>query len=148
MSDLQQEATAKAVAIAQSMALGLGVAPISKLTTEQWGLIVSAAIFEWLRARSQQAVTEGIDPDLSFAAIEPSPRVVAIVEAILPRLADEVAIDWDKSLMSWSGSEMVEFLMAARRLFAETETTMKSDSVVRERKERKMDELNDAIPSF
>ena len=102
MSDLQQEATAKAVAIAQSMALGLGVAPISKLTTEQWGLIVSAAIFEWLRARSQQAVTEGIDPDLSFAAIEPSPRVVAIVEAILPRLADEVAIDWDKSLMSWS----------------------------------------------
>jgi hypothetical protein len=142
--DPQKEATVKAVASARSLALGLGVVPISKLTTEQWGLIVSAAIFDWLKVRYNQAIIEDIDPELGFASIEPSPRDTAVIEAILPRLADQ-PIDWDKPLMAWTESEMVGFLMAARRLLAEIESTLKPDSVLQEH-QGGSDNLDDSIP--
>jgi hypothetical protein len=143
-NDPLKEATAKAVASARGLALSLGVISIAKLTTEQWGLIVSAAIFNWLRERYHQAIVEGIDPELGFASVEPSPRDTAVIEEILPKLADE-PIDWEKPLMAWTESEMIGFLLAARRLFAETEHAMKPDSVLQEH-QRSGDELEDGIP--
>jgi hypothetical protein len=142
-NDPQQEAMAKAVASARGLALSMGV-PIYKLSTEQWGLIIAAAIFDWLKERYHQAVIEGIDPELGFASIEPSPRDTAVIEEILPRLAEQ-PLDWDKPLMAWSESEMVGFLMMARRLFAETESTMKPECVTQPH-QGGGEELDDEIP--
>jgi len=58
----------------------------------------------------------GIDPELGFADCEPSPRNAALVESILPRLADEAGIDWAKSVGEWSQEEMIGFLMTALRI--------------------------------
>jgi hypothetical protein len=143
-NDPEKEAMAKAVAAARGLALNLGMIQISKLTTEHWGLIVAAAIFGWLKERYHQAIIEGIDPELDYANVKPSPRAFAVIEAMLPSLADQ-PIDWDKPLLAWSESEMVEFLMAALSLFAATEATMKPDSVETQH-QGGGDELDDPIP--
>jgi hypothetical protein len=143
-NDPQGEAMAKAVASARGLALSMNV-PIYKLTTEQWGLIVAAAIFDWLKERYHQAVIEGIDPEFGYAGVEPSPRDTAVLERILPRLADE-PIDWQKSLMDWSESEMIGFLLAARRLFAEIEHTMRPECVLQEQYQEGGEELDDPVP--
>jgi hypothetical protein len=143
-NDPEKEAMAKAVASARSLALSLGMIQISKLTTEQWGLIVAAAIFDWLKERYHQAIIEGIDPELDYASVEPSPRDTAVIEEILPKLADE-PIYGNKPLVAWTEAEMVGFQLAARRLFAETEHTMKPECVLQEH-QGGGDELDDPIP--
>jgi hypothetical protein len=144
--DLQKEATEKAVASARALALGFGVIPISKLSTEQWGLIVSAAIFEWLRIRYAQAIDSGIDPELGFADCEPSPRNAALVESILPRLADEAGIDWAKSVGEWSQEEMIGFLMTALRIIEGLERGMKDVVLQPHNKRGTAAEFDDGIP--
>ena len=57
----QAEATANAVADARSIAQSqLANTPAGRLSDQQWGWIISAAIFAWIRTRYQQAVAEGL----------------------------------------------------------------------------------------
>ena len=59
----QAEATADAVAGARSMAqsqAGLANTPAGKLSDSQWGWIISAAIFAWIKTRYRQAIAEGL----------------------------------------------------------------------------------------
>ena len=59
----QAEATAEAVASARSMAqsqAGLANTPVGKLSDQQWGWVISSAIFAWIKTRYRQAVAEGL----------------------------------------------------------------------------------------
>ena len=110
----QAEATANAVADARSIAQSqLANTPAGRLSDQQWGWIISAAIFAWIRTRYQQAIAEG-----------PSPCDSAIVLSILPKLADQSAIDWSKPLAEWSREEMASFVGLAWRLIDEARAAL------------------------
>jgi hypothetical protein len=113
----QAEATANAVADARSIAQSqLANTPAGRLSDQQWGWIISAAIFAWIRTRYQQAVTEGLAQEEHVTRMDPSPCDSAIVLSILPMLADQSPIDWSKSLTDWSREEMADFVGLASRL--------------------------------
>jgi hypothetical protein len=89
--------------------------PVEKLTDEQWGWIIAAAIFAWLQARCQHAMAEGLAAEELILHMDPPPRESAAVLAVLPKLS-EFPIDWTRPLMDWSRDEMTAFLQAALRL--------------------------------
>ena len=84
--------------------------PAGKLSDLQWGWIISAAIFAWIKTRYRQAIAEGLASEEHVTRMEPSPRDSAIVQSILPMLADQAAIDWSKPLAGWSKQEMAGFI--------------------------------------
>ena len=65
--------------------------------------------------RSEQAVAEQIDSELTIRAVgyDPNPWDVGAIAAILPDLCETPGIDWTKQLASWSREEMLSFLTAA-----------------------------------
>jgi hypothetical protein len=120
----QQEATAAAIKAARSMALAspaLRNTPIGRLTESQWGWIVTAAIFDWIRVRIGQAINEGRDGEtfVRSTGLAPDPCDVAVVQSILPELADTAGIDWSQPLASWAPAQMTNFLLLAWRLLEE-----------------------------
>jgi hypothetical protein len=147
----QAEATASAVADARSIAQSLpGVAntPAGRLSDQQWGWIISAAIFAWIRTRYRQAIAEGLAGEAHVATMTPSPMDGAIIQSILPILFEQAKIvDWSKPLASWSKQEMAGFVEQvlllidkARALLERTPNIIVQKSSDRER------ELDDEIP--
>ena len=123
----QRNATAAAIAGARKIAAGckgLGSStPIGRLTDEQWGWIITAAIFGWIETRVEQAIAESLDQEQTVRLIElsPSPCDVAVVQSILPTLADTAAIDWTQPLTDWSKDTMSGLLLAAWDLIRKAE---------------------------
>ena len=121
----QAEATANAVADARSIAQSqLANTPAGRLSDQQWGWIISAAIFAWIRTRYQQAIAEGLAQEQHVTRMDPSPCDSAIVLSILPKLADQSAIDWSKPLAEWSREEMASFVGLAWRLIDEARAAL------------------------
>ena len=123
----QAEATANAVAAARTIAQGqshLANTPAGRLSDQQWGWIISAAIFAWIRTRYQQAVAEGLAGEEHVTRMNPSPCDSAIVLSILPALADQFPIDWSKPLAEWSREEMVDFVELAGCLIDEAKAVL------------------------
>jgi hypothetical protein len=118
-NDWQDKATASAIAearkIAQSSGLQMANTPVGKLTEQQWGWLIAPAIFGWIATRCQQAIAEGIDQEEAVRALamSPSPGDVAVIRSILPKLATQVKIDWERPLAAWSKDEMTDFLLQA-----------------------------------
>jgi DNA polymerase bacteriophage-type len=113
-----------AIAGARKSALGpLMNTPVGRLTDLEWGTIVSAAIFNWIEARVQQAVAEGLDQEATvrLTGFSPDPCDVAVVTSILSLLADNAGIDWSLPLSSWSKDQMINFLMMVWRLMRDAE---------------------------
>ena len=76
--------------------------------------------------------------------MDPSPRDSAVVQSILPMLADQTSIDWSKPLASWSKEEMAGFIGRALELIDKARAVLErtSDPIV-----HKSDrELDDDIP--
>jgi hypothetical protein len=123
----QAEATAQAVASARSMAQsqsGLANTPAGKLSDQQWGWIISAAIFAWIETRYQQAVAEGLACEELVTRTSPSPRDSAIVQSILKPLASQAKIDWSKKLAAWSQQEMTDFVGLSWALIKDAEAAL------------------------
>ena len=121
----QAEATANAVAEARSIAQSqLANIPAGKLSVQQWGWIVAAVTFAWIRTRYQQAIAEGLAQEAHLTRMDPSPRDSAVVLSILPMLADQCAIDWAKPLADWSREEMAGFIELADRLINEARAAL------------------------
>jgi hypothetical protein len=62
----QRRATAAAIAAARNIVLGDDAAinmnaPVGWLSDTEWGWIVGAVIFAWIRVRAEQAAAEGVD---------------------------------------------------------------------------------------
>jgi len=145
----QAKATAAAVAGARKIvSLNGGSFPattlLGKLSDQQWGWVVTAAIFGWIETRCRQAIEEGLDQEAAvrLTGLNPSPCDVAAVTSILPALADKAGVDWDLPLKAWSKDEMTNFLLMATRLIDAAEVARDSGKIVRQ----SQPELNDPIP--
>ena len=141
----QAEATANAVADARSIAQSqLANTPAGRLSDQQWGWIISAAIFAWIRTRYQQAIAEGLAQEQHVTRIDPSPCDSAIVLSILPMLADQSSIDWSKPLSEWSREEMADFVGLACCLIDEAKAALERlpDAILH----KPQGDLSDDIP--
>ena len=95
--------------------------PIGRLVREEWGWIVSSALWGWIAGRAEQAASEGWNPERTIAAtgLNPDPRMAGAVAAILPKLAEGCPIDWSIPVGDWPKEDMVEFLGVAFELINE-----------------------------
>ena len=96
-----------------------GRAMISSLNNLEWGWITSAAVFAWIKTKSQQATAEGIGYDQAIRAMPDrkiQPWDQGAVESVLPALGDIDGIDWDKPLGEWTKDQVVSFAWQMHRL--------------------------------
>jgi hypothetical protein len=87
-----------------------GRAMISSLNNLEWGWIAMAAVFAWIKTKSEQAVAEGQGYEQTIRAMpgySPQPWEAGAVTSILPVLGDLQGVDWDKPVSEWSEAEMV-----------------------------------------
>jgi hypothetical protein len=90
-----------------------------RLSRAQLTWIVSAAIWGWIVTRSEQAASEGLDPERAIRTtqLDPDPWDIGAVRAILPELAKScVGFDWSKPANDWTKDELVQFLLTGFRL--------------------------------
>jgi len=118
----QRRAIAAAIAAARKIALGDEAvinknAPIGRLSDVEWGWIVAAAIFAWIKTRAEQATAEELDTErmIRMTGLDPDPWDAGAVAAVLPKIAN-LKIDWDKPLAEWDRETMVTFLVAALKM--------------------------------
>ena len=149
----QAEATASAVAGARSIAQGesrLANTPAGRLSDQQWGWLINAAIFGWIKTRYRQAIKEGLAQEAHVTRMDPSPQDSALVQSILPTLCDQALIDWSKPLASWSREEMTGFIDLAWALIDEAKAALElmPDTILHKPKpeREKAAELDDDIP--
>jgi hypothetical protein len=143
----QAEATANAVVEARSIAQSQVVnTSAGGLSDQQWGWIIGAAIFAWIRTRYQQAVAEGLAREEHVTRMDPSPCDSAIVLSILPMLADQSPIDWSKPLAGWSREEMASFVGLASRLIDEAKAALEREPGAILHKPERVELLDDDIP--
>jgi hypothetical protein len=143
----QAEATAEAVAEARAVVQGqAGIANTlaGKLSDQQWGWMISAAIFSWIKVRYQQAIQEGINPEAHVSWMSPSPHDTALVQSILPALCDQAPIDWSKPVASWSRKEMTDFLDLSWALIEEAKTALEQEPVLLHKPAEKA--FDDSLP--
>jgi hypothetical protein len=116
----QRRATAAAIGGARGVVQGGGPippgTPIGRLSEVEWGWIVAAALFGWIKTRAEQAASERLDAErtIRMTALDPEPWDAGAVAAILPDLAIACEhIDWSKPLTDWPRHTVIEFLLAA-----------------------------------
>lgn len=143
--ELQDEATAAAIAAARSVAEGQPAnTPAGRLSDQQWGWIVTAAIFGWIQARYQQALSLGFEKEPHVTRMSPNPCDGAIVLSVLPSLADQAGIDWSKPVAEWSCEEMASFVGLTWHLIDEAKAVRNrtSTGIL----QRPANDLSDPIP--
>jgi hypothetical protein len=118
----QRRATEAAIAAARGVVKDGGPipprAPIGRLSDVEWGWVIGAILFAWIRTRAEQATSERLDSEqtIRLTGLHPDPWDAGAVAAILPELAETPGIDWSKSLNDWPRETMVMFLTAALAL--------------------------------
>jgi hypothetical protein len=85
--------------------------PVGRLSDVEWGWIVSAILFGWIRERAAQATSNGLQTEkqLQQTGLDPDPWDAGAIGIILPELAD-AKVDWNASLAELSRDEMIAFL--------------------------------------
>jgi hypothetical protein len=118
----QRRATEAAIAAARGVVKHDGpippLTPIGRLGDIEWGWIVAAILFGWIRTRAEQATAEQLDTEqtIRLTGLDPDPWDAGAVAAILPGLAEMPGIDWSKPLATWPRATMIEFLTTALAL--------------------------------
>ena len=119
----QRRATAAAIEAARGIVQTSGPippgTPIGRLSDAEWGWVLAAMLFAWIRTRAEQASCEQLDTEqcIRLTGLDPEPWDSGCVAAILPELADACAgIDWSQPLVAWPKDTMIEFLLTAMRL--------------------------------
>jgi hypothetical protein len=92
--------------------------PVGMLSDIEFGWLIAAIIFSWVSTRAEQAATEGLEQIERACRNAPPQNGVdawdkGAIVSILPTLANEAGVDWDKPLKSWSRDEMIGFLLFA-----------------------------------
>ena len=149
----QAKATTAAIAGARKIvALNGGSFPatvlLGKLSDQQWGWIVTAAIFGWIETRCRQAIAEGLHQEAAvrLTGLNPSPCDVAAVNSILPLLADKAGVDWELPLSAWSKNDMTNFLLMAVRLIDAAADARDSGKILRQTQPEFDEKTGDPIP--
>lgn len=120
--DWQREATLSAINAARSVITGDGInqrAMIGSLSELEWGWIVSAAIFEWIKVRAEQAVAEGVPYENAIRTMrvrDPEPWDAGAVASILPALGNIEGVDWTRPVGEWHKDQIIPFAWAIYKL--------------------------------
>src|SRR6516164_1682864 len=122
----QRRATAAAIEAARGVVRMDGPippgTPVGRLSETEWGWVVAAVLFGWIRVRAEQATAEQLDTErtIRMTALDPEPWDAGAVAAILPELADTCAdtVDWSKPLTQWPRETIIEFLLKAMPLIS------------------------------
>jgi hypothetical protein len=117
-NDWQDRATAAAIIAARRVVLGDSaviamMTPIGRLSDVEWGWIVAAVLFAWIRIRAEQATVEGRDAEETIRDGVDGAWDAGAIATILPALADMLGIDWTKPLADWSREQIIAFLAKA-----------------------------------
>jgi hypothetical protein len=114
----QEHATAAAIAAARNAVSEKATVLVGRLSDREWGWIVAAAIFAWIKTRAEQATAEGLDTELVLRVTgqTPEPWDAGAIASILPELADASTIDWSLPLAAWPQETMIHFLATALAL--------------------------------
>jgi hypothetical protein len=146
-NEWQDKATAAAVAGARKVALTFK-GQVANLGDAQWGMIITGAIFGWIRTRCEQAIAEGLDQEetVRMTGLSPSPCDVAVVTSILRELSEKADVDWELPLKSWSKDTMTDFLMKAWELINKAEAARDGSKILRPAED--WDKTGDAIPNI
>jgi hypothetical protein len=116
-----RRATAVAIEQARAVVNGGDVrpnTPIGRLSDVEWGWIVSAVLFGWIKTRAEQATDNGVGAANAVrdVGLDPDPWDIGAIDAILWELAEGNAVDWSKPLAELSRDEMLVFLNEALTL--------------------------------
>jgi hypothetical protein len=118
----QRRATAAAIEAARGVVQMDGPippgTPIGRLADTEWGWVLAAMLFAWIRTRAEQASCEQLDTEqiIRLTGLDPEPWDAGCVAAILPELAAAcTSIDWSQPITAWPKDTMVEFLLTAMR---------------------------------
>jgi hypothetical protein len=119
----QRRATAAAIAGARGVVQKNGPippgTPVGRLSDIEWGWLVAAVLFGWIKTRAEQAASEQLDTErtIRMTGMDPEAWDVGAVAAILPDLASAYEhIDLSKPLADWPRDTVVEFLLTAMPL--------------------------------
>ena len=117
-NEWQVRATAAAIKAARRIVAGDAavmpmMTPVGRLSEVQWGWIVAAVLFAWIKVRAEQAASEGIDAEQSIRDGVDGAWDAGAITSTLPALADTPGIDWSKPLADWSPDQMIAFLTNA-----------------------------------
>lgn len=118
----QRKSTAAAIQACRDVVSKNGIngrAQVSSLSETEWGWLACAAIFAWIKTKSEQATEEGGDYDIRIRTMAGNPWGVGAVETILPKLAEIPSIDWSKPVGGWSKQEIINFALGVYRLVDE-----------------------------
>jgi hypothetical protein len=121
-ADWDQKATQSAIDAARAVVSGEGInarASIGSLSDIEWGWISAAAIFGWIKTKSQQAVAEGVSAEIPIRTMKhrsPEPWEAGAIETILPALGGIEGLDWSKPVGEWSKDQIVSFSWQIFRL--------------------------------
>lgn len=94
-------------------------ASVGSLSDTEWGWIVAAVIFGWIKVRAQQAVVEGSPSEITIRTVgnvDPEPWRYGAIESILPGFGDIPTLNWGKPLEQWSKKEIITMLHHGHRL--------------------------------
>jgi hypothetical protein len=117
-----RRATASAVAKVKELIcpeLIPAATPAGRFNPSQLTWIVSAAVWGWIITRSEQASSEGLDPERAIRVtnLDPDPWDLGSVRAILPELAKACSgFDWSKPANKWTKDELAGFLLTGFNL--------------------------------
>jgi hypothetical protein len=118
----QRRATAAAIKAARDVVGTEGAipsgTPVGRLSETEWGWIVAAVLFGWIKTRAEQAVSEEIDAErcVRMCGLDPEPWDVGAISAILPELAETPGVDWSQPFGAWPQETVTNFLLTAMRL--------------------------------
>jgi hypothetical protein len=117
-NEWQDRATAAAIKAARRIVLGDAavipmMTPVGRLSDVQWGWIVAAVLFAWIRVRAEQAASEGTDMELTIRDGIDRAWDAGAIASILPALADMPGVDWSKPLADWPHEQINAFLAKA-----------------------------------
>src|SRR5262249_21897253 len=119
----QRDATAAAIAGMRGVVQMDGPippgTPVGRLNDTEWGWVLAAMLFAWIRTRAEQAAAEQLDTEqtIRLTGLDPEPWDAGAVATILPELASTCGtIDWSRPVTAWPRDTMIEFLLTAMRL--------------------------------
>jgi hypothetical protein len=121
-ADWDVRATSSAIEAAKAVVSGEGInarAMISSLSDLEWGWIVAAAIFGWIKTKAEQAVEEGTSAEIpirTMTARDPQPWEAGAIGTILPALGNVQGLDWSKTVGEWSKDQIIGFAWSIYKL--------------------------------
>lgn len=124
-ADWDVKASQSAIDAAKAVVSGDAInarATVSSLSDIEWGWIVGAVIFAWIKAKAEQAVAEGCgyEEKIKFmAGADPQPWEAGAVASVLPTLASIDGIDWSQPVGAWSKDQVTAFAWQAHKLIGQ-----------------------------